>query len=151
MAVQAGDTVRAVHLNPLVDSLPLPDGLRPTATTTFEDWGDPIIFANPGRPVTVKALGTGQATCDSDGTGVAMRVGISVDGGATWSFGIGPRDQTGGGVDTRRAAFAAMHHITTEDVPTGDVRVKAQFEATTLSSGNPTFYFGTILGEVIAR
>lgn len=150
--VNAGDNVRAVHLSPLMDALQLEDGLRPASTAGFEDWGNPLVFPNPGVPVKVKAYGVGQATNDSDAAGIGMRVGISLDGGNTYSYGTGPRDQAAGGASTRRASVSCLHLVDSGDAaPTGDVYVQAQFESTVITVGNPTFFFGSILGEVHAK
>lgn len=152
MAVNAGDKVRAVHLSPLVDTLDLPDNTVPSAAGTWEDWGNPLIFANPGTPVTVMAWGTGSVVNDDGGSGVGMRIGISTDGGATYEFGQGPRDQAATGGNTRRGSVSALHTVTTGGIPSGDVRVKAQIEITFKdTAGGPAYWFGSILGQVIAR
>lgn len=145
----AGDKLRAADISILSDTVTLPEGETPSAEQTWTDWGDPITFDNPGIPVTVIAWGSGSATNDDNASGVSMRVSISLDGGATWDDGQGPRDQAAGGTATRRGTVVGQHRVSTSSVPTGDIQIRAQIHATVISNGWPDFYFGSLTAMVV--
>lgn len=119
----------------------LPDGFVLPAGHSGEwvNWGSPLALANPGRFVGILATGTASAVNDGTAAYVGMRLGISLDGGATWTYGSGPRDQAGAGSATRRASVACQH--LTLGATTGDVLVQAQVQAT---NDDPVLWFGAV-------
>jgi len=100
------------------------------AAATFEQWGtETIIFTNPAAPVKITANLTGQLqnTLNTDSNG-AGRVGISFDGGASFTYGNAPGANQGTTSGTR-CLIGAGH--TRTGTPTGNVVVRAEFSVST--------------------
>ncbi|MBK1788800.1 hypothetical protein [Prauserella cavernicola] len=135
-------------------TVPLPENITQLVAEVDEVWGSPLTFPNPGRPVAVVAWGMGTGINDS-GTGayVAMRLSISLDGGATWTSGKQSRDQVGNtngvGASTRRGSMSPHH--ASFGTASGDVLVRAEHASSRASVGgqNPAFFYGQVTALMI--
>lgn len=97
------------------------------ADSVYSDWGSPVTVLDPQRSVTVYALLTGQVASNTGGIAFAnCRVGISVDGGATFSFtGAELGSTSNSNLDAQ--LFLSQHLVTART--TGDIVVKAHVKA----------------------
>lgn len=147
----AGSKLRAADLAWRADAITLPDNTIPAAANTWEDWGDTLVFSNPGTPVMVLAWGCCSVVNDGDGTFGSMRLGISLDGGTTWSYGAGPRDQSGAGASTRRCAVSCQHFVSESNAPSGELVIKAQIQSSVVAADDPHYYYGRVMALVIPQ
>lgn len=120
-----------------------------SAVSTWEDWGSSLLVGDPGEEVFITAHLTGSLLVASGvNRSVRVRVGISTDGGSTYTFGNEPWGQIdNSGSNQRRAAISASHEVHNV-TPSSGIRVKAQ----ALISGGATtdmdFVTGHITGTV---
>lgn len=129
MAIKAGQKITAAHLSHTVKSVALAN-TDPTLANTWTDWGTEVItIPNPGIAVDVTGIVTGNGTNDVDTSTIfRSRVAISMDGGTTYDVtGWFTGHRVGTSVGNQDAG-AASHNRS--GVPTGAIKVKAQFEGT---------------------
>lgn len=95
-----------------------------TASNTYVAvTGSTITLANPNRPVIVEAMGGGYLSQATAGDIQDFRVGISTDGGTTWTYGGTPA-ASDPDVGSRQPVFtsAAVAGVT----PTGTVQARLE-------------------------
>lgn len=127
MAWLAGETITAARLSQDSDAITLTDTTTFTVAGGFEQWGtEEVTFTNPGVAVKVSAWLSGRLsnTVDADTAGV-VRLGISFNGGSTFTFGNSPEVNVGTG-QGKRHHVGAQHHRT--GTPTGSIVIKAEVD-----------------------
>lgn len=146
MAFAAGQRILAAYLNAFRQGFSgLGSNAAQAVANTFEAWGDPIVFTNPGLQVSVSATASGYGVNNSDTEASALvRVEISFDGGSTWAAGVSPRADVGNASRDTRGSVAAIHQVI--GTPTGDVRVRAMHFS---SSTNTTFWSGALVATMM--
>ncbi len=111
----------------VIDGGTLTDKTTFSAVDTWEDWDTAITITDPGVAVAISAQATGSIE-DTSGNGGGegrMRVGISIDGGSTYTFGNEPiADVDDLSADIGFASLGAVHFRS--GTPTGDILVKVQ-------------------------
>ncbi|PXY33547.1 hypothetical protein BAY59_10720 [Prauserella coralliicola] len=133
---------------PKVSQLTLPGNAAAPAGEAWGNWGSAIIFPDPDMSVIVLGWASGNGFNESAGpTGdqyMAVRVRISLDGGATWTAGQGPRDQCS--VPNSAWGMSAATHSRI-GTPNGEIRVQAQIQ-----TSNPAavrFHNGSIAALIV--
>ena len=130
MAFTAGQKLTAAALSVFNSGGTTLSNDTAAATATFEQWGtETVVFTNPAAAVKVTARVTGQLqnTLNTDSNGAA-RVGISFDGGATFTYGNSPGANQGTTSGTRCLTGAGHYRTGT---PTGNIVVRAEFSVST--------------------
>lgn len=125
MTIKAGTTLTTAHLSHTTPGVRLSDDTL-TDANTWEDWGEETItITDPGIAVEVTAavIGRFRNTVDAN-TGCRARVGISLDGGSSFTYGPGPWSDVG--TDIPKYAVAAGSHDES-GTPSGDIVIKAQW------------------------
>lgn len=135
---QRADILSALSIAPARASLP--DDDPQTTANAWEDWGMTTI-ANPDRPVHVFGIASGHAFNDATSGNyyASIRVGISLDGGVSWDWGNGPREQSGS--SSTWAAGTSIHLVS--GTPSSTVLIKAQHQS---SSTNSRYFNGAVIG-----
>lgn len=113
-----------------------------SAVSTWEDWGSSLNAGNPGEEVFITADLTGSIfTASGVSRAGRVRVGISTDGGSTYTF--GPENWCAADGTLRRDACCASHEVHSV-TPTSDIHVKVQ----ALISGGSTTDMDFVTGHV---
>jgi hypothetical protein len=117
------------------------------STGVYTQWGtEEATMANPGVAVKVAAQCSGRVLGSTSAGLVTIRVGISLDGGSTWTYGNTPIvNHDSSSNDVRRVAVTAMAYV--EGTPTGDIQVRAEIQTSTSSVG---FLNGYITAQAVA-
>ncbi|GAA5119137.1 hypothetical protein [Haloechinothrix salitolerans] len=125
MTVKAGTTLTAAHLSHTTQGVQLTNDSA-AATSTWEQWGtETITISDPGIAVEVSAGLTGRFRNVVDlNSGARSRVGISLDGGSSFTYGNAPWGEVG--TDVPEFAIAAASH-TVDGTPSGDIVIRAEF------------------------
>lgn len=112
----------------VIDGTTLTDKTTFSLVDTWEDWGTEVVtITDPGVDMAISAQASGSIE-DTSGNGGGegrMRVGISLDGGTTYTFGNEPiADVYDLSADIGFASLAAVHFRS--GTPTGDIKIKVQ-------------------------
>lgn len=143
----AGQTMTAARASQDSDDTGLSDTTTFTAAGGFEQWGtEEVTFTNPGIAVKVKAWLSGRLvnTVDADSTAV-VRVGISFDGGSTFTYGSAPQVNVGT-AGSARTYVGALH--LRDGTPTGSVVIRAEVD---VSDADVDGLSGHLMAEIIPQ
>lgn len=143
MPILAGETITAVRLGFRQDGTALTN-TAVTAAATFTDWGtETVVFPNPGVSVSVSATLSGNFFDSvAEDVTATCRVGISLDSGATFTFGNVPAGRVGTNVTL--VSICGADHVRS-GTPSGTVVVKAQVEGDTTNVNGRNGFLRAIL------
>ena len=127
MVWKAGDKITAARLSLDSNSTLLTDTTTFTVAAGYEQWGtEEITFDQPDVAVKVLAWLSGRLSNSVDADSEAnVRVGISFDGGSTYTYGNTPQLNVGTG-GSQRTTTSVLHHRS--GIPTGDVVIRAEVD-----------------------
>jgi len=130
----AGGSWRGVRSAGMANTAAAISDINITSSGTMLDWGSAVTITNPGVPVDIVAHLDGYL---ADFTAIAIlnaRVGISIDGGSSYTFCSVSRDVAGQGGAHYNSATIARTHFRTGVTPTGNVLAKAQAQSNLTTS-----------------
>lgn len=141
MSLLAGMRITAARLWRSQGSTTLSTG-TPAAVSTFYQWGsEEVTFDNPGVAVDVTAQLTGRNIVSAGAaasTSVQVRLGVSTDGGTTWTYGnTPPLNIWPGGSGALASGSSRTPMVASVGVfgvvPTGNIVVRAEYSVTDLN------------------
>jgi hypothetical protein len=122
----------------------------PTTINTLKDWGTAmtlVTFVSGMGPINVTASVHGQMQNFTSISVDQAQVGISIDGGASYTYGASVRVVEGQGGNNYNSQAVTAAHFRNNVTPTGNVMVKARMESNSL---NATAANGVLIAHSVA-